>query len=205
MSSEQPSAEELNATNMSGFRLPALSETQQRWLGGILVLAICAASFWLAFNPAWVERFGTWGYVGAAIISLIASATIVLPAPGIFVIIAMGTALDPWLLGIVAGLGSAVGELTGYAAGRGGRALIPTENQHQFERIQVLIKRHGILLLFVLSAIPFPLFDFAGIVAGAMRIRVINFLVAVSLGKSIKYIIMILLGTGSIQWLQQLL
>ncbi len=89
------------------------------WLGSFAVLLIFVVSFWLAVNPQWVERFGRWGYVGAFVISLIASATIVLPAPGIAVVIAMSAALNPYALGIVAGLGSAVGELSGYAAGRG--------------------------------------------------------------------------------------
>jgi len=182
-----------------------LTDAQKRVLGIIIVLLLCGVSFWLALNPAWVRRFGQWGYAGAFVISLIASATIVLPAPGIVVVIAMGAALNPFWLGIVAGLGSAVGELTGYAAGRGGRALIPTQNQKQFEQIQALTRRYGPILLTVLAAIPFPLFDFAGIVAGMLRMRVVNFVLAVAVGKSIKYVIMILLGTSSLLWLQQLL
>lgn len=182
-----------------------LTDNQKRGIGIAIIVLICVVSFWLALNPVWVQRFGHWGYVGAFVISLIASATIVLPAPGIVVVIAMGAALNPLLLGVVAGLGSAVGELTGYAAGRGGRALIPTQNQKQFEQIQALTRRYGPLLLAVLAAIPFPLFDFAGIVAGMLRIRVVNFFLAVAIGKSIKYVIMILLGTSSLLWLQQLL
>jgi len=151
---------------MSQSATLTLSPAQQRWLGGGVIVIICLASFWLAMNPAWVQRLGHWGYLGAFLISLIASATIILPAPGIVVIMAMGAALNPILLGVVAGLGSAVGELTGYAAGRGGRALIPTQQQKQFEQIQTLTKRYGPLILALLAAIPFPLFDFAGIVAG---------------------------------------
>lgn len=203
MSSEQPGVEELQFASRRGETATGLTETQQRWLGGLVILLICVASFWLALNPVWVERFGTWGYIGAFLISLIASATIVLPAPGIFVVIAMSAALNPWLLGIVSGVGSAVGELSGYVAGRSGRALIPEENQQQFVRIQTLTKQYGVLLLAVWSALPLPLFDFAGIVAGAMRMRVTRFLIAVAIGKSIKYIVMILLGATSLQWLQQ--
>jgi membrane protein YqaA with SNARE-associated domain len=182
-----------------------LSPTQQRWLGGLIVVLICLVSFWLAVNPAWVQRFGHWGYLGAFLISLVASATIILPAPGIVVIMAMGAALNPFLLALVAGLGSAVGELTGYAAGRGGRTLVPAQQQKQFEQIQALTRRYGPVLLAVLAAIPFPLFDFAGIVAGMLRMRVVNFFLAVAIGKSIKYTIMIVLGATSLHWLQQLL
>jgi membrane protein YqaA with SNARE-associated domain len=181
-------------------------KTPQPWrlVASILViLLITVASFWLALNPAWVMGFGTWGYVGAFVISLIASATIILPAPGIAVVIAMGTALDPVLLGIMAGIGSAVGELSGYLAGASGRALIPSRQRAQFEQLHRLTDRYGALLLLALSAIPFPLFDFAGIIAGMLKIRIPTFLATVAVGKSIKYIIMILLGAGPLLYLQE--
>jgi membrane protein YqaA with SNARE-associated domain len=169
-----------------------------------VILLITIASFWLALNPQWVMGFGNWGYVGAFIISLVASATIILPAPGIAVVIAMGTALDPVLLGIVAGMGSAVGELSGYLAGTSGRALIPSSRRTQFEQLHRLTDRYGAALLFGLSAIPFPLFDFAGIIAGMLKIRIVTFLATVAAGKSIKYVIMILLGAGPLLYLQEL-
>lgn len=168
-----------------------------------IILLITVASFWLALNPQLVMGFGSWGYVGAFFISLIASATIILPAPGIAVVIAMGTALDPVLLGIVAGLGSAVGELSGYLAGASGRALIPSRQRAQFEQLHRLTDRYGAALLLVLSAIPFPLFDFAGIIAGMLKIRIATFLATVAIGKSVKYIIMILLGAGPLLYLQE--
>jgi membrane protein YqaA with SNARE-associated domain len=170
----------------------------------LAIVAITVISFWLALNPEWVMGFGTWGYVGAFLISLVASATIILPAPGIAVVIAMGTALDPVLLGIVAGLGSAVGEMSGYIAGSSGRVLIPSRQRAQFEQLHRLTDRYGALLLFALSAIPFPLFDFAGIIAGMLKIRILTFLATVAAGKSIKYIIMILLGAGPLLYLQEL-
>lgn len=169
-----------------------------------VIILITIVSFWLALNPKWVMGFGNWGYVGAFVISLVASATIILPAPGIAVVIAMGTALDPVMLGIVAGLGSAVGELSGYLAGASGRALIPHRQRAQFEQLHRLTDRYGALLLLVLSAIPFPLFDFAGIIAGMLKIRITTFLATVAAGKSIKYIIMIVLGAGPLLYLQEL-
>jgi len=182
-----------------------IDEKQKRWAGVIVVVLICLVSFWVALNPALIGQLGRWGYVGAFVISLIASATIVLPAPGLAIIIAMSPSLDPIVLGIVAGIGSALGELTGYAAGAGGSALIPPRRQAQFEWVRQMTHRYGVLILALLAALPFPLFDFAGIVAGVIRMPVLRFLLAAAVGKSIKYIILILLGAGSIQWLQKLL
>jgi len=174
------------------------------WLGLLLCLLITAISLWLAFNPRWVQQFGRWGYLGAALISLITSATIFLPAPGIALVIAMGGALDPLYLSMAAGLGSAVGELTGYIAGATGRTLIPQEHQERFERLQQLVHKYNALLLTVLAAIPFPFFDLAGIIAGIIRMRVISFIVAVTIGKCIRYLFLIWISTSSLEWLSWL-
>ena len=175
-----------------------------RLIAGVAaVLLITLFSFWLAINPHWVQGFGHWGYAGAFLVSLIASATIVLPAPGIAVIIAMGTALDPIVLGIVAGIGSAFGELSGYFAGYSGQALIPSKQRARFEQIHRLTDRYGVLVLGVLAALPVPFFDFAGIIAGMIRMRIVYFLATISIGKSIKYIVLILLGAGPLHLLQQ--
>jgi membrane protein YqaA with SNARE-associated domain len=202
MSFQNPGA----STTLSAFfaKLQAWlqSDGAKKWLGALSIGVIFLISFWLAVNPQMVRHFGRWGYVGAFFISLIASATIILPAPGIAIVIAMSAGLNPYVLGIAAGVGSALGELTGYAAGRSGRAFIPEEQRRQVERLQQLTEKYGALTLAVLAALPFPLFDFAGMVAGMLKMRVLAFLVGVSVGKSIKYIVLILLGVAPLHWLQ---
>jgi membrane protein YqaA with SNARE-associated domain len=178
------------------------SDAAKKWLGALAIILIFAVSFWLAVNPHMVRHMGRWGYVGAFFISLVASSTIVLPAPGIAIVIAMSTGLNPYALGIIAGVGSAIGELTGYVAGRSGRAFVPEKQRLQVERLHNLTQKYGALVLAVLAALPFPLFDFAGIVAGMLKMPVLSFLAGVSVGKSIKYIFLILLGIGPLHWLQ---
>lgn len=178
------------------------SNAVKKWLSALTIVLVFAASFWLAVHPHTVQYVGRWGYVGAFFISLVASATIVLPAPGIAIIIAMSTGLNPYSLGIIAGIGSAVGEMTGYVAGRSGRAFVPEKQKRQVERLHTLTQKYGIVVLAVLAALPFPLFDFAGMVAGMLKMRVPAFLAGVSIGKSIKYIFLILLGIGPLHWLQ---
>ena len=184
---------------------PDLDQNLQRirWaIGTAIVLLILVGSLWLAVNPVWTARLGHWGYVGAFLISLVASATIILPAPGIAVVIAMSTTFDPLLLALAAGIGSAIGELSGYLAGASGRALVPASRRVQFERLQRLTDRYGAVTLTLLAALPLPIFDFAGIVAGMIRMRIGTFLVAVSIGKTAKYAVLILLGVGPVLYLQ---
>jgi membrane protein YqaA with SNARE-associated domain len=164
------------------------------YLSLIALLAIVGVSFWVALNPAWVQSFGRWGYLGGAFFAFFASATVILPAPGLAVIFSMSGALDPWVLGIVAGIGSGLGELSGYIAGASGRALVSGEKVHPL--LRRFTTRYTVLALFVLAIVPLPLFDFAGILAGAMRMRVPVFLGAVIPGKIIKHVLVALMGAG---------
>jgi membrane protein YqaA with SNARE-associated domain len=186
---------------------PDLDRKMQRirWTAGAAaIVAILVGSLWLAVNPAWTARLGHWGYVGAFLISLLASATIILPAPGIAVVIAMSTSFDPLLLAVAAGIGSAIGELSGYLAGASGRALVPESRRDQFERLHRLTDRYGVVTLALLAALPLPLFDFAGIAAGILRMRISSFVVAVAIGKTLKYAVLIVLGIGPVLYLQEL-
>ncbi|MCB9138209.1 MAG: VTT domain-containing protein [Caldilineaceae bacterium] len=162
--------------------------------GALVILLITVACFWIVMNPEWVEALDHWGYLGAFLISLIASATIILPAPGLAIVAAMGVALNPLALSLVAGAGSALGELSGYLAGAGGRALIPERHQPLFERIQHFAESsHAPLAFFLLAALPLPIFDVAGMAAGVMGMRISSFLISVALGKTVKYLGLILL------------
>ena len=53
-------------------------------------------------------------------------------------------------------------------------------------------------VLFGLAILPTPLFDVAGILAGAIRLPLHRFLVPVIIGKIIKHIIFAFLGAGFI-------
>ena len=87
-------------------------------------------------------------------------------------------------IGIVAGLGAALGELTGYMAGAGGKALIP--QGRLYEQLHRFMRRHGMLAIFLLAAIPNPIFDVGGLIAGALQMKGWKFLLAAALGKSIR-------------------
>ena len=60
------------------------------------------------------------------------------------------------------------------------------------------MQRRGFLTLFVLSAIPNPLFDLAGISAGVLHYPVARFLLACWLGKTIKALALAYLGSVSV-------
>ena len=59
-----------------------------------------------------VQEFSTFGYPGIFLIALLANATILLPAPGVAIIYAMGAVFNPLGVGLAAGSGGALGELS---------------------------------------------------------------------------------------------
>ena len=154
-----------------------------------VALGILAALIVLSFADRIVE-LQEYGYVGVFIISMLSTATIFIPTPGWAAVIALGSVLNPYIVGIVAGLGSGIGELTGYMVGNGARILSKKELKEQKE----LIKKYGSWVIFVLAFIPNPLFDAAGLVAGALKINMWKFLLATISGRIIRFILLAYLG-----------
>jgi membrane protein YqaA with SNARE-associated domain len=158
-----------------------------------LVVAVSVAIFALRDE---FSHLAAIGYPGIFLISLLGNATVILPAPSLALVFAMGSALPPLLVGLAAGVGEALGELTGYAAGFGGHAII--SDLARFERIRERMKGHVGITVFVLSFIPNPFFDLAGIAAGTLHYPVWRFLLLCWLGKTIKTIVIAWMGSQSI-------
>jgi uncharacterized membrane protein YdjX (TVP38/TMEM64 family) len=67
------------------------------------------------------------------------------------------------------------------------------------------MERRGFLTVLVLSAIPNPLFDLAGITAGALHYPVGRFLLACWIGKTAKSLVLAYLGSYSVGFIEPLL
>jgi membrane protein YqaA with SNARE-associated domain len=132
------------------------------------------------------------GYLGVFFISLISSATIFIPLPGFAIVFAMGAFLNPLGVGIAAGLGSGIGEISGYLAGFAGHdAVMRTKlfRQHKHG-----IEKYGPAGIFVLAFVPNPIFDVAGVAAGAIKMPVWKFALAAVAGKVLRYVLLAYLG-----------
>ncbi len=162
----------------------------------ILVIAISVIIFLMTDRIAELKSLG---YLGAFAIMLLGNATIVLPAPGLTLVFALGSAFHPIPLGLAAGAGAALGELTGYVAGLSGRTAI--ENQVLYMRFEGWMQRYGSLTILVLAAIPNPFFDIAGVAAGALGFSWRRFLLAAWAGKTIQGILVAYAGALSASWI----
>lgn len=146
-----------------------------------------------------VDQFATLGYPGIFLIALLANATILLPAPGIAVIYAMGAIFNPLGVGLAAGAGGTIGELSGYLAGFSGQAVV--ERTDVYNRVRPWVEKYGGWAILVLSAIPNPFFDIAGIAAGIAKMPLRTFLVFTFVGQLIKMTLFAVAGYYSIAWL----
>lgn len=169
----------------------------------LIVLAVLGLSVAIfALRDRFAEMAAV-GYPGIFLVSLLGNATIVFPAPSLALVFAMGSALPPLFVGLAAGAGEALGELSGYAAGFGGRAVI--EDRKSFQRLEAWMKRAGGITIFVLSAIPNPFVDLAGMAAGALRYPIWRFLLACWLGKTLKTTLVAWAGAQSFTLIEPLL
>lgn len=154
-----------------------------------------------------LARFSAYGYLGVFLVSLLGNATVILPVPSLLGVYAAGSAFNPLLVGLTAGVAEPLGELTGYLAGYAGRAVV--ENQALYERITRWMERRrywtGYLTILVLSAIPNPIFDLAGIAAGALRLPIGGFLLSCWLGKTLKALAIAFAGAYSVGFIERLL
>ena len=139
------------------------------------------------------------GYVGVFIFTFLGAATIFLPSASSLVVIGAGAWLNPFLVGIVAGVAATLGEITGYAIGYEGGELLEKRSR-LFARAKNWMERRGSITLFVLSIVPNPAFDAAGLAAGAIKFPLKRFLAIVWAGKTIQAIVGAFLGSQTWGW-----
>lgn len=169
----------------------------------LVLLAVIGLSIYVFTIRDEAERFAVYGYPGIFLISLLANATILLPAPGVAIVFAMGSVFEPPLVALAAGLGATVGEISAYAAGFSGQAVI--ERTAAYASIVPWMRRFGGPTTLALAAIPNPFFDVAGMIAGALRMPIVPFLFWCLLGKCIKMLVFAYSGAQSAEWLGGLL
>ena len=137
-------------------------------------------------------------YGGAFLISLIGNATIILPGAVLVILSEISVVLypvtgpvGPIIVGLVGGAGAAIGEITGYMAGYSGRAIV--ERSKLYNRVEGWMRRWGAMTIFIFSVVPF-FFDLAGIAAGALRFPFWKFFLLCWLGRTLLYVVFVLLA-----------
>jgi membrane protein DedA with SNARE-associated domain len=198
---EQPQT--LHSTDKEAQSKPKRSSFLTNSLRILALLAVVAITLYIYSIRERVEQFAAFGYPGIFLIAMLANATILLPAPGVAVIYAMGAIFNPLGVGLAAGAGGTIGELSGYLAGFSGQAVV--ERMDVYRRVKPWVDKYGGWAIMVLSAIPNPFFDVAGIAAGIAKMPLRTFLVFTFVGQLVKMTVFAVLGHYSIALLSNYL
>lgn len=186
---------------------PAQPNANTNLIRLIVLVAVIALSLTLFLLRDQVELLRSFGYPGTFLIALLGNATLVLPTPSLAIFIGMSAlrnsagelVFNPFWMGIVGGLGATLGEFSGYAAGYSGQAII--ENAKWYDRIHGYTEKYGFITILILAILPLPLFDFAGIAAGSLRMPIAKFFIATLIGKLIKMWVSALIGAAGTSWI----
>ena len=185
--------------NPSNIFTVSLKGKAVRLLLFLVILALTVAIF--VYRDQ-LEGLYQYGYAGVFIVNLMASGTVLIPAPGILFTIAMSGVLNPLWVAIASATGATLGELSGYGAGVSGQAVIG--NTKLYQKLYNLMQNHTKLtniILLVAATIPNPFFDLVGMAAGALRLPVLRFLCITYIGNTIKMIAVAYAGYYSLSWL----
>lgn len=183
-------------TAIETYNKPGSSKFLTNILRILALFGVVALTVFISSVRDQVRQFAAFGYPGIFLIALLANATILLPAPGVAIIYAMGAIFNPLGVGLAAGTGGAIGELSGYLAGFSGQAVV--ERLDVYNRIKPWVDKYGGWAILVFSAIPNPFFDIAGIAAGIAKMPIQIFLLFTWIGQLIKMTLFALAGHYSI-------
>jgi membrane protein YqaA with SNARE-associated domain len=151
----------------------------------------------------WLLSLSTqYGYFGIFLISLIGSVSIFFPIPYTVIIFTLGQTYEPVWIAVAAGLGSTIGEFSGYLLGFGGRKVIGEKYKKKMDVLMKLFDRFGPLVVFIFALTPLP-DDLIFIPLGVMRYSILRTFIPALIGKFLMNLIVAYSGRFSIQIIKQ--
>ena len=180
-------------------------------LSVLLFLTVPLAIAMLAF-PSITDSIGRLQLLGVFVINFLVTLHVV-PVPGVSalgqaVIVrqASSTVWPRWAIGLTGGLGMGLGELSPFYIGRLGSQVASNRElkapgplrpaaEWLTRTVSRLMERWAWALLFVLSAVPNPFFEVAGLSAGSTRLSLWQFLPPTLLGKLLRGLILVYAGS----------
>ena len=145
----------------------------------------------------------TFGLPGLFFAAILENATLFIGVPLELILVAFyfTAKTNPLIIALVAGLGAAIGELTGYAVGRAGTGIAEKIEKHQikgFQQLQKQINSKGPFAVFLLLLVPIP-FDLVGIASGIAKMNPVKFFLATFAGKTTRFFIVIMAASFGIK------
>jgi len=162
-------------------------------IGALAVVLNVLAYYYLP--PDLARRLGALSYLGVFLITLLANATTIVPVPYIPIVACLAAQSDNLPLLVAAGaLGSVLGESVAFFIGRSGQRIFEETRLYLWVHRQLQHPWRAFAVLFLFSAPPNPVFDVAGLTAGALGLPYWLFFTAVFLSRMIRFALIALAG-----------
>lgn len=153
-----------------------------------LLIAFSAAAFVM---NGFVKEHAPVTYLGIFLVCFIANSTVLLPAPSILVVLQYSMLLNPTAVAVCGALGASLGEMVGFFTGVCGSRFVSGRLVGMIER---RFPAHPYIFVFIFAALPLPLFDVVGMIAGAVRLNKFKFYLTCLAGKLIKMLTFVRVG-----------
>ena len=160
-----------------------------------------AAEWKLVILPALI-KMGAWGICAVAVLD---SSSIPVPIDAVIAVYVWNDKPHFWLYCLLAAVGSAIGGLLPYWLGRAGGELflLKRVNRSRFDYLRHRFERQEFVAVLIPSMMPPPtpwkVFVFA---AGVFEMRVVDFMLAVALGRFVRWfalaLLVLRLGPGAV-------
>ncbi len=168
---------------------------------GFAVLLLATGLALVGGDFAGPPASATAGYTALFVAGVLASVTLFLPVPMIGMVFVTASFLNPFAVGLVAAAGISAGLWPTYFAGTAGVSTVEGVERSRnamvrgaTSRILRWFRTRPVWASFLLAAIPNPVFDLAGVMAGATGVPFRQFLLGSFAGKSLQMIIIALAG-----------
>ena len=158
------------------------------FLSVVILLTFSIIAFAMS---SFVKEHAPISYLGVFLVCFIANSTVLLPAPSILVVLEYSQILNPVAVAICGAFGAALGEMIGFLAGAHGRYLV---SRKSIRKIENRFPNHPLLFVFTFAALPLPLFDVVGMLAGAIRLNIAKFFASCFSGKLVKMLAFVWIG-----------
>jgi len=124
------------------------------------------------------------GYLGAFLSGFFGSSSLFIAIfPSYLVVPILATHLNPIFVGVLAGIGSGIGQYLHYYVGLGGRAILPSKYKEKMDKWRERVGKYGVALIFVFAATPLTPDDVIWIPLGMMKYPKLKALSAAIAGK----------------------
>lgn len=161
---------------------------------GILLLALVLNVLVVLLPPSWFDGWGSLGYVGVFVVTLLANASVFIPVPYPGIVAKLGAHLNVGGVALLGAAGSSIGESTAFLVGRAGKGVVEETRFFRWLQHQLRTPLRAFIVLFALSAPPNPFFDIAGLTAGSIGVPFPIFLAATFSGRIVRMLILAGLG-----------